>query len=87
MYVIGRDAPMPSPGRVYQLWLGANGTFVRVEDGWFVPEDGLVLLELAVDTSRYDEILITEELIGDAPASPSHVGHSWYASLEPPRAA
>lgn len=87
MYVIGRDAPMPSPGRVYQLWLGANGTFVRVEDGWFVPEDGLVLLELAVDTSRYDEILITEERIGDAPASPSHVGHSWYASLEPPRAA
>jgi Anti-sigma-K factor rskA, C-terminal len=87
MYVIGRDAPMPSPGRVYQLWLGANGTFVRVEDGWFVPEDGLVLLELAVDTARYDEILITEERIGDAPASPSHVGHSWYASLEPPRAA
>jgi hypothetical protein len=87
MYVIGRDAPMPSPGRVYQLWLGANGTFVRVEDGWFVPEDGLVLLQLAVDTSRYDEILITEELIGDAPGSPSHVGHSWYASLEPPRAA
>src|SRR6266540_2959742 len=87
MYVIGRDAPMPSSGRVYQLWLGANGTFVRVEDGWFVPEDGLVLLELAADTARYDEILITEERIGDAPASPSHVGHSWYASLEPPRAA
>jgi hypothetical protein len=58
-----------------------------VEDGWFVPEDGLVLLELAVDTARYDEILITEERMGDAPASPSHVGHSWYASLERPRAA
>lgn len=83
MYLIGRDVPMPSPGRVYQLWLGMNGTFVRVEDGRFVPEDGLVLLELAVDTARYDEILITEERMGDAPASPSHVGHTWHAFLEP----
>jgi hypothetical protein len=83
MYVIGRDVPMPSPGHVYQLWLGMNGTIVRVEDGRFAPEDGLVLLELAVDTARYDEILITEERMGDAPASPSHIGHTWHAFLEP----
>ena len=85
MYVIGREVPMPSPGRVYQVWLGTNGTFVRVEeeDGRFVPEDGLVLLELTVDTARYDEILIIEERMGDAPASPSHVGHTWHAFLEP----
>jgi Anti-sigma-K factor rskA, C-terminal len=87
MYVIGRDVPMPSPGRVYQLWLGTNGTFVRVEDGQFVPEDGLVLLELTVDTARYDEILVTEERMGDAPASPSDAGHTWHAFLERPRAA
>jgi hypothetical protein len=87
MYVIGTDVPMPSPGRVYQLWLGTNGTFVRVEDGRFVPEDGLVLLELTVDTARYDEILVTEERMGDAPASPSHAGHTWHAFLERPRAA
>jgi Anti-sigma-K factor rskA, C-terminal len=87
MYVIGRDVPMPSPGSVYQLWLGTNGTFVRVEDGRFVPEDGLVLLELTVDTARYDEILVTEERMGDAPASPSHAGHTWHAFLERPRAA
>ena len=87
MYVIGREVPMPSPGRVYQLWLGTNGTFVRVEDGQFVPEDGLVLLELAVDTARYDEILVTEERMGDAPASPSHAGQTWHAFLERPRAA
>ncbi|HET6776515.1 MAG TPA: anti-sigma factor [Actinomycetota bacterium] len=87
MYVIGTDVPMPSPGRMYQLWLGTNGTFVRVEDGQFVPEDGLVLLELTVDTARYDEILVTEERMGDAPASPSHSGHTWHAFLERPRAA
>jgi hypothetical protein len=87
MFVIGRDVPMPSPGRVYQLWLGMNGTFVRVEDGRFVPEDGLVLLELTVDTARYDEILITEERMGDAPPSPSHAGRTWHAFLERPRAA
>jgi len=87
MYVIGRDVPMPSPGRVYQLWLGTNGTFVRVEDGGFVPEDGLVLLELTVDTGRYDEILVTEERIGDAPANPSHLGHTWHAFLAQPQAA
>ncbi|HSL66900.1 MAG TPA: anti-sigma factor [Actinomycetota bacterium] len=87
MYVIGRDVPMPSPGRVYQLWLGTNGTFVRVEGGEFVPEDGLVLLELTVDTARYDEILITEERMGDPPANPSQVGHTWHAFLERSRAA
>lgn len=81
MYVIGRDVPMPSAGRVYQLWLSSNGTFVRVEDGAFVPDDGLVLLELTVDAGRYDEILVTEERIGDAPASPSHLGHTWHAFL------
>jgi hypothetical protein len=79
--------PMPSPGRVYQLWLGTNGTFVRLKDGRFVPEDGLVLLELTVGTACYDEILVTEEGMGDAPASPSHAGHTWHAFLERPRAA
>jgi hypothetical protein len=87
MYVIGRDVPMPSQGRVYQLWLGSNGAFVRVEDGAFVPEDGLVLLELTVDAGRYDEILVTEERMGDAPQSPSHLGHTWHAFLAQPRAA
>jgi hypothetical protein len=87
MYVIGKEVPMPSPGRVYQLWLGTKGTFVRVENGRFVPEDGLVLLELTVDTARYDEILVTEEQMGVAPASPSHAGHTWHAFLGRPRAA
>lgn len=87
MYVIGTDVPMPSLGHVYQLWLGTKGMFVRVEDGEFVPEDGLVLLELTVDTGRYDEILITEERMGDVPANPSHLGHTWHAFLAQPEAA
>jgi hypothetical protein len=82
MYVIGSDVPMPSDGRVYQLWLGTNGTFVRVEEGAFVPDDGLVLLEVTVDTNRYDEILITEERMGEAPGNPSYVGNTWHAHLE-----
>jgi hypothetical protein len=81
MFVIGRDVPVPAHGRVYQLWLGSKGAFVRVENGTFVPDDGLVLLELTVDTSRYDEILITEESMGEVPASPSGEGHSWHAFL------
>jgi hypothetical protein len=81
MYVIGRDVPMPAQGRVYQLWLGSNGTFLRVEGGAFVPEDGVVLLELTIDTGRYDEILITEERMGDSPAGPSQQGHVWHAFL------
>jgi len=87
MYVIGTDVPMPSMGHVYQLWLGTKGTFVRVEDGGFVPEDGLVLLELTVDTGRYDEILITEERMGDVPANPSDLGQTWHAFLAQPEAA
>lgn len=87
MYVIGRDVPMPAQGRVYQLWLGSNGTFVRVEGGEFVPDDGLVLLELTVDAGRFDEILVTEERIGEAPVGPSYEGHTWHAFLARPRAA
>lgn len=82
LYLFGRDIPMPAEGRVYQLWLGSNGTFVRVQDGAFVPEeDGVVVQELTVDVSRFDEILITEEQMGQTPASPSTQGHVWQAFL------
>ena len=81
MYVVGQDVPQPAPGNEYRLWLGSGGTFQAVEGGTFLPEDGLVVLELTVDPSRYDEILITEEPAGSNPSTPSTGGHVWHAGL------
>jgi len=82
MYIYGDEVPDPAPGYEYQLWLGSGGTFQPVGDPFF-PEDGIVLLELAnVDTSRFDEIWITEELVGSHPSAPSADGvHSWRNAL------
>jgi hypothetical protein len=80
LYLAAEDCPDPSPGKAYQLWLGSQGTFVPVGE-MFRPQGGVVLLELAVDTSRYDEIWITEETIGAPPAEPSIGGPSWRAEL------
>ncbi len=81
MYVYGDDVPDPAPGHVYQLWLGSGGTFQPIGPA-FLPEDGIVLLELTVDISRFDEIWITEELAGSHPSAPSADGvHSWRNSL------
>ncbi len=82
MYLYGEDVPAPTPGNAYQLWLGSGGSYVAVGEA-FVPEDGIVLLELDnVDPSVYDEILITEEPIGIAPTAPTpDGGHVWRASI------
>jgi len=70
MYLIGTGVPAPTQGRAYQLWLGSGGRFAPIGE-MFVPEDGLVILALTVDPSRYDEILITEEPAGTTPAEPT----------------
>ena len=70
--------PDPEPGHVYRVWLGTNGSYTYA--GEFVPDNGYVGLKLAVDTSRYDEILITEEPVDQSPSSPSLPGQ-WSASL------
>jgi hypothetical protein len=80
LYVASDECPEPTSGKAYQLWLGSEGEFVAVGE-MFRPRDGVVLLELEVDPSRYDEILITEERVGDAPAEPSTDGPSWWATL------
>jgi hypothetical protein len=84
MYIAGDDIPEPAPGNAYQLWLGHGGTFEAVGDP-FVPEGGLVILELTiVDPTAYDEVLITEEPLGAAPAQPTpEGGYSWHATLAP----
>jgi hypothetical protein len=82
MFLYGDDVPDPAPGYEYQLWLGSGGTFQPI-GAPFRPEDGIVLLELLnVDTSRFDEIWITEELEGSHPTAPSADGsHSWSNAL------
>ena len=81
MYLYGSDVPAPEPGDAYQLWLGSGGTFTSVGEP-FVPEAGLVLLELTVDPSMHDEILITEESLAVAPSVPTlDGGHTWRASI------
>lgn len=80
IYLAARNCPDPAPGHAYQLWLGSDGSFVPVGE-MFRPVDGVVLLALTVDVSRYDEIWITEEPVGDPPPRPSSDGRSWRAEL------
>jgi len=81
MYLYGSDVPSPTQGSAYQLWLGAAGSYTPVGPQ-FIPEAGVVLLELTVDPSRYDEILITEEPAGPTPSTPTpEDGHTWGASI------
>ncbi len=80
MYIVGHGVPDPAPGDAYQLWLGSGGTFTAVGD-MFVPEQGLVVLELTFDPLPYDTILITEEVAGPAPATPGSA--RWSADLAP----
>jgi hypothetical protein len=87
MYLYGHGVPTPAPGHAYQLWLGSNGVYTRVGPP-FVPEDGIVFLELPADTSLYDEIWITEESIAQVPTHPnSHSPHSWRSALDTATAA
>jgi hypothetical protein len=82
MYLFGHGVPAPAPGHAYQLWLGSDGVYTRVGPP-FVPEDGIVLLELPADTSRYDEIWITEESLAQVPTDPNESSpHSWRSMLD-----
>ncbi|HZD16922.1 MAG TPA: anti-sigma factor [Actinomycetota bacterium] len=81
LYLASDACPEPAPGHAYQLWLGSGGSFVPI-GGMFRPRNGMVLLELVVDVSRHDEILITEELAGTRPSHPrTEGGRSWHAML------
>lgn len=80
LYLYGEDVPTPPPGFAYQLWLGSGGVFVPVGDP-FVPRDGVVLLRITVDPARFDELLITEELVGEEPERPRLQGRTWHAEL------
>ena len=65
----GNDVPDPAPGNVYRMWFGKGGQWDY--KGQFVPEGGYVGLTLVVDTTEYDQVLITEEPAGSHPSTPS----------------
>jgi hypothetical protein len=79
LYVVADACPDPRPGYVYFLWLGRDGVFIPVRP--FTPHGGFVGIKLTIDVARYDEVWITEELVGTAPAIPSADGRSWRAEL------
>ncbi len=76
--LFGTDVPEPSAGQVYRLWLGQSGQYTFV--GNFEPEEGIVVLTLRFDASRYDQILITEEPSSEAPSAPRG-SHRWSAHI------
>ena len=80
IYVASSNCPEPAPGHAYQLWLGSDGEWVPVGQ-MFRPEDGVVLLEVPVDVSRFDSIWISEEVEGVPLSEPSTEWHSWSADL------
>ena len=80
LYIAAEYCPEPSPGKAYQLWLGSNGEWSPVGE-MFWPDEGVILLEVSVDVSRYDEIWITEQALGPPPSVPNTNGPSWRASL------
>lgn len=80
LYLASEDCPEPAPDKAYQLWLRSEGAWAPVGE-MFRPTDGVVLLEIEVDTSVYDAIWITEEWIGPPPAKPSTDGRAWLAEL------
>jgi Anti-sigma-K factor rskA len=81
LYLTAGACPDPAQGYAYQLWLGSEGTYVAFGP-MFTPADGVVLLELTVDVSLYDEVLITQEEAGSSPQTPAvHTGPVWRSPL------
>ncbi|MDP9342646.1 MAG: anti-sigma factor [Actinomycetota bacterium] len=80
VFLLGTDVPDPDPGKEYRLWLGQGGQFTFI--GAFTPDDGIVVLPLSFDASRYDQILITEEST-DSEKSAPRGSRRWSAELTP----
>ncbi len=78
LYLVGMDVPPPAPGHVYRLWLGSGGAYTLAAE--FVPEGGLVVLELEMEHQRYDEIVVTEEPEGPPGDGPAGV-RRWSSRL------
>ncbi len=76
--LVGTAVPDPRAGDVYRIWFGRGGQWDYA--GEFVPEGGYVVLALSIDTSQYDQLLITEEPASAEPTSPAD-DWAWSSSL------
>jgi anti-sigma-K factor RskA len=68
VYVYGRDVPLPPPGMTYRLWAISFDDAVYLGD--FLPPPGEMMLEVTVDRTRYDRLLVTVEPLGSTPSAP-----------------
>ena len=82
LHLITSACPQPAPGTSYVVWLGSDGDYAPYVR--FRPSaEGNVSLQVPVDISRYDEIVISEEIEGEYPTSPNMDGErTWRATLE-----
>jgi predicted anti-sigma-YlaC factor YlaD len=77
-YLEGSHVPPPSAGTVYHVWVMASGSTYR-HLGRFVPDDGFVLIELRLDPTRYDQIVISEQPPDVTSGTPQNV--RWRSGL------
>lgn len=68
VYVYGHDVPPPPPGMTYRLWATSETDAAYLGD--FLPPPGEMMLEITVDRSRYDGLLVTVEPLGSTPSEP-----------------
>jgi hypothetical protein len=70
-YLMGRDVPTPPAGTVYGVWLSDGESAVYA--GSFLPDEGLTVVPVPFDRSRFDEVLVTIEAEDSAPSRPGEV--------------
>ena len=69
IYLIGEDVPPPAPGMVYRVWFRSGDSYRYA--GEIDVRPGVTVVEITIDSTQYDEILITEEPGGEPAAGPS----------------
>jgi hypothetical protein len=68
LYVIGSGIETPPAGLTYRLWTVSEQGETWVGD--FVPEDGRIVLRVAVEPSTVDDLLVTLEPADSEPSEP-----------------
>lgn len=71
MYLVGRGVPEAPEGRVYWLWGVRGARFVPIAA--FDPDEGMVFVEILRDPTRFDRLLIAEDVEGDFTGRPGEI--------------